>query len=176
MIGRLQILPLGNVDPELLEWLCYELEKGFRTDTEVLSPMDPSFAYHPERKQYHSTEILEATSKRVTRSTWRMLAVTEVDLYVPILTFVFGEAMLGGRNALVSYHRLRQEFYGLGKDRDVLARRLLTEAVHELGHTMHLIHCADHRCVMSSSHAVEWIDIKESTFCSDCAERALVVA
>ena len=102
MIGRLQILPLGNVDPELLDWLCYELEKGFRADAEILTPMDPAFAYHPERKQYHSTEILQAMSKRLTRASWRVLAVTEVDLYVPILTFVFGEAVLGGRSAVVS--------------------------------------------------------------------------
>jgi len=175
MIGRLQILPLGNVDPDLLDWLCYELEEGFRADAEVVTPMDPTFAYHPERKQYHSTEILQAMSKRVMRRTWRLLAVTDVDLYVPILTFVFGEALLGGRSAVVSYHRLRQEFYGLGRDRDVLARRLLTESVHELGHTMHLVHCSDHQCVMSASHAVEWIDIKESRFCRDCADRAMLV-
>jgi len=176
MIGRLQILPLGNVDPDLLDWLCYELERGFRAETELLSPMDPAFAYHPERKQYHSTELLHAMSKRVTRNTWRILGITDVDLYVPILTFVFGEALLGGHSSIVSYHRLRQEFYGLAADRDVLARRLLTEAVHELGHTMHLVHCRDHRCVMSSSHAVEWIDIKESNFCRDCADRAMIVA
>src|SRR3569832_276634 len=173
MIGRLQILPLGTADPDLLDWLCYELEKGFRAETEVVPPMDPAFAYHPERKQYHSTEILHALSKRVTRKTWRLLAVTDVDLYVPILTFVFGEALLGGRSAIVSYHRLRQEYYGLTADRDSLARRLLTEAVHELGHTLHLVHCADHQCVMSSSHAVEWIDIKESRFCRQCADKAV---
>jgi archaemetzincin len=174
MIGRLQILPLGNVDPDLLDWLCFELESGFRADTEILTPMDPAFAYHPERKQYHSTEILTAMNKRVTRGSWRVLGVTEVDLYVPILTFVFGEAMLGGRTAVVSSHRLRQEFYGLEKSRDVLARRLLTEAVHELGHTMQLVHCMDYQCVMSSSHSVEWIDIKDSRFCRECADRALV--
>ncbi len=176
MIGRLQILPFGNVNAELLDWLCYELERGFQAEIEVLSTIDPAFAYHPERKQYHSTELLHAMTKRVTRMTWRILGVTDVDLYVPILTFVFGEALLGGRSAIVSYHRLRQEFYGLEANRDILARRLLTEAVHELGHTMHLVHCTDHRCVMASSHAVEWIDIKESTFCRDCADRAMIVA
>lgn len=176
MIGRLQILPFGTVNTELLEWLCYELEHGFQAEIEVLTPLDPAFAYHPERKQYHSTELLHAMTKRVTRKTWRILGVTEVDLYVPILTFVFGEALLGGRSAVVSYHRLRQEFYGLAPNRDTLARRLLTEAVHELGHTMHLIHCQDHRCVMASSHAVEWIDIKDSTFCRTCADKAMVVA
>ncbi len=60
MIGRLQILPFGTVNAELLDWLCYELEKGFMAEVELLSPVDPAFAYHPERKQYHSTELLHA--------------------------------------------------------------------------------------------------------------------
>ncbi len=172
---RLQVLPFGNVDPDLLDWLRYELAEGFRIESELVDSFDPSFAYHPERKQYHSTEVLHALSGRVNRDTWRLLAVTDLDLYIPILTFVFGEAQLGGRCAAVSYHRLRQEYYGLAEDRDLLARRLLTEAVHELGHTMHLTHCRDHRCVMASSHSVEWIDIKESTFCRACADRATIV-
>ena len=96
-----------------------------------------------------------------------------LDLYIPILTFVFGEAQLGGAGALVSYHRLRQEFYGLPPDADVLANRLLIETVHELGHTLSLTHCQDYRCAMAPAHAVEWIDIKDSGFCEDCLSRAL---
>ena len=69
-------------------------------------------------------------------STWRLLGITQLDLYIPILTFVFGEAQLGGASAVVSYHRLQQEFYGLPQDRDLLANRLLIESVHELGHTL----------------------------------------
>ena len=99
--------------------------------------------------------------------------MTSLDLYIPILTFVFGEAQLGGTSAVVSYHRLRQEFYGLPADMDLLANRLLIEAVHELGHTLHLTHCQDYRCVMAASHAVEWIDIKDSGFCDDCLARAM---
>ena len=56
---------------------------------------------------------------------------------------------------------------------NLLARRLLIESVHELGHTFELHHCHDYRCVMSSSHAVEWIDLKEVTLCTTCQERAL---
>ena len=32
----------------------------------------------------------------INRNTWRLLGVTELDLYIPILTFVFGEAQMGG--------------------------------------------------------------------------------
>src|SRR5271166_3850271 len=98
------------------------------------------------------------------------------DLYIPILTFVFGEAQLGGKGAVVSHHRLRQEFYGLPEDADLLANRLLIESVHELGHTLSLTHCHDYQCAMAPSHAVEWIDIKDSGFCEDCLSRVLQTA
>jgi len=172
----LHLLPIGPVDLELLDWLALALYEKFRVKTEILSPaLDPSFALHAERQQYHSSEILASMQRFIKGSTWRLLGITQLDLYIPILTFVFGEAQLGGASAIVSYHRLRQEFYGLPPDRDLLANRLLIEAVHELGHTLRLTHCHDYQCAMAPSHAVEWIDIKDSGFCDDCLARALEV-
>jgi archaemetzincin len=174
---KLQLLPVGTVDTRLVQWLQHALYEKFRVPGEILSPaLDPSFALHAERQQYHSSEILSAMQRHVTGNTWRLLGVTALDLYIPILTFVFGEAQLGGSGAVVSYHRLRQDFYGLPEDLDLLANRLLIEAVHELGHTMSLTHCHDYRCVMAPSHAVEWIDIKDSGFCEDCLSRVLETA
>ncbi len=174
---KLQLLPVGNVDARLLEWLQQALCEKFRMPGEILSPaLDPSFALHAERQQYHSSEILARMQRYIDSSTWRLLGVTELDLYIPILTFVFGEAQLGGSGAIVSYHRLRQDFYGLPEDVDLLANRLLVESVHELGHTLRLTHCHDYQCVMAPSHAVEWIDIKDSGFCEDCLSRVLQTA
>ena len=171
---KLQLLPVGTVDARLLEWLQQELYEKFRVPTEVLRQViDPVFAQHPERQQYHSSEILARMQKYVSGSTWRLVGITELDLYIPILTFVFGEAQLSGAAAVVSYHRLRQEFYGLPPDADLLANRLLIETVHELGHTLSLTHCHDYRCAMAAAHAVEWIDIKDSGFCEDCLSRVL---
>src|SRR3954471_1502577 len=170
---RLQLLPIGNVDGGLLADLKLALSATFRVSCEVTSAtLDPEFAFHGERQQYHSSELLYRMQDRVNSDAWRILGVTGIDLYIPILTFVFGEAQMGGPCSVVSFHRLSQDFYGLPADRDLLARRLLTESVHELGHTLTLTHCADYRCVMASSHAVEWIDIKENAFCPDCALRA----
>jgi len=169
----LHVLPMGEVDRRLLDWLCRELSGTFRIRCELVSAgEDIQFAYHPERDQYHSSETLTRMHGFLRPNTWRLLGVTSADLYIPILTFVFGEAQMGGPCSIVSYHRLRQEFYGLPEDDELLARRLLTEAIHELGHTLDLTHCRDYRCVMASSHAVEWIDIKENGFCPDCAARA----
>jgi len=170
---KLHLLPVGSADVPLLEWLGQALYEKFRVRPEILSPvLDPAFALHVERQQYHSSEILAAMQRHINGNTWRLLGITSLDLYIPILTFVFGEAQLGGRSAVVSYHRLQQQFYGLPADMDLLANRLLVESVHELGHTLGLTHCHDYQCAMAPSHAVEWIDIKDSGFCEDCLTRA----
>ena len=165
----LQILPIGNIDPGLLEELLPSLEETFGVSAEVLpARLDPEFAFHDERQQYHSSELLRHMQSFLTASSWRMLGIADVDLYIPILTFVFGEAQVGGPCAVVSSHRLQQEFYGLPPDLQLLRQRLKKEVIHELGHTLSLAHCDDYRCVMASSHAVEWIDLKDSALCAAC--------
>jgi len=103
---------------------------------------------------------------------WRLLAITDVDLYIPILKYVFGEAQMGGPCAIVSVFRLRQEFYGLPEDESLVHDRLLKESLHELGHTLDLRHCEDYRCAMASSHSVEWIDLRETSWCDSCHAKA----
>ena len=98
----------------------------------------------------------------------RVLGVTSCDLLVPVLTFVFGEAQLDGNCAVVSTARLEEKFYGMPPRNDLLRERLVKEAAHELGHTFELRHCADWRCVMASSHAVERLDVKGADFCDAC--------
>jgi archaemetzincin len=165
----LHILPIGNVDDALLKDLRPALEEAFRVPCKVLPVrLDPEFAFHGERQQYHSSEILQRMQNVIAADSWRMLGISSVDLYIPILTFVFGEAQMGGPCAVLSAHRLYEEFYGLPPDRELFRQRLMKEAVHEVGHTLNLTHCDDYRCVMASSHAVEWIDLKESTLCPAC--------
>lgn len=168
----LQLLPIGNLDGGLLMDLKPALADAFHVPCEVLTrPLDPEATFHGERQQYHSSELLQRMQQYLHEDCWRLLGVTACDLYIPILTFVFGEAQIGGPCALVSLHRLRQEFYGLPPDRGALQERLLKEAVHEIGHTLNLTHCEDYSCAMAPSHAVEWIDLKENRLCHSCRER-----
>ena len=171
----LQLLPIGDFDGQLLAELAPAMANLFHVPTEVLQArLDPEFAYHAERQQYHSSEILEEMQQYVGTDSWRLLGVTAIDLYIPILTFVFGEAQIGGPCGLVSIHRLQQEFYGLPPDRELLRERLLKEGVHEVGHTLDLTHCDDYQCAMAPSHAVEWIDLKDGVLCRACQSRVLV--
>jgi archaemetzincin len=171
---NLQLLPIGKLDRGLLHELAPALADIFGVPCQISSNrFDPEFAFHAERQQYHSSELLARMHTSVQPECWRVLGVTAVDLYIPILTFVFGEAQMGGPCAIVSLHRLRDEFYGLPDDRTLLWNRLLKEAVHEIGHTINLTHCEDYRCAMAPSHAVEWIDLKESWLCTACRSKVV---
>jgi archaemetzincin len=173
----LELLAIGNLDGKVLLDLAPALTNALHLPCEIIpGRMDPAFAFHRERQQYHSSEILHAMQDIVSAGTWRVLGVAGVDLYIPILTFVFGEAQMGGPCAVVSSHRLRQHFYGLPEDEDLLRNRLRKEALHEVGHTLDLTHCDDYQCAMSPSHAVEWIDLKEDMLCAGCQKRALLGA
>jgi archaemetzincin len=164
-----QLLPVGKVDVRLLRDLCAAIPRCLRVACEILPfELDPTPSYHAERQQYHSSELLQRMRSVAQLPDSLLLAVADVDLYIPILKYVFGEAQVGGPCAVVSAFRLRQEFYGLDQDDALLRQRLLKESIHELGHALDLRHCQDYRCAMASSHAVEWIDLRESAFCESC--------
>lgn len=129
------------------------------------------FAFDARRKQYGSIPVLEMLSRLCPADAAKLVGVTECDLFIPVLTFVFGHAQLGGRVAVVSLARLRQEFYGLQPNRDVFLDRARKEALHETGHTFGLVHCADRSCAMSLSTHVQQIDQKRAAFCMVCARQ-----
>ena len=169
----ISLVPVGEVPRSHLESLAEGVTSLLQVACTISAQgLDLGFAYDSLRGQYHSTAILKGLRKLPTAESWRVLGVADADLFIPILTFVFGEAQLGPADAtaaVVSMYRLRQEFYGTPSDPDILTARLLKESLHELGHTFGLRHCSDYQCVMSSSPAVENIDLKLVQFCPSCA-------
>jgi archaemetzincin len=156
-----------------LEHLAAALARTFRTPCRIRpETLEVSFSLDARRQQYYSTAIIQRL-ERMADPDARVLGVTACDLFVPVLTFVFGEAQLDGNCAVVSTARLREEFYGLPAREELLRERLVKEASHELGHTFGLRHCADWRCVMTSSHAVERLDVKGAGFCRTCQRPVL---
>lgn len=129
---------------------------------------DPEIAFDASRGQYNSRVLLAQLLRHAPDDSTRVLGVTGLDLFIPVLTYVFGEAQLGGRVAVVSTHRLDNALYGLPAEQDLLFERLVKESIHELGHTFNLVHCHDSACVMTSSMQVDGVDIKSDRFCSRC--------
>ena len=159
----------------LIAPLAAELADVFHLEVEVRRPsFDPELAFDATRGQYDSRVLLARLLEEPAGGAVRVLGVTNVDLFIPVLTFVFGEAQLGGRAALVSAYRLDNRLYGLPANPHLLFERLSKEAVHELGHTFGLVHCLDGRCVMAASTYAEDIDLKGDRFCDRC--QALLAA
>ncbi len=134
----------------------------------VAVALDLEAAYARDRQQYHATLVLASLLRHLPGPQSKILGITPVDLFAPVLTFVFGQSQLGGAGAVVSTYRLRQEFYGLRASEDLLIERAVKEAVHELGHAFGLVHCVDYECVMHASTGVEEVDLKRGQYCAGC--------
>ena len=171
----IHVVPVGDgVNPARLDALAADLARVFRVSCHVREGViDAGFARDRVRGQYHSTAVLGRLRELAPDANGRVLGVTAHDLFVPIFTFVFGEAQIAGPCAVVSLYRLSEERYGLPPDERKLRERLTKEAVHELGHTFGLRHCDDWRCVMASTHSVERLDLKEAAFCEECGRVAI---
>ena len=130
----------------------------------------PQYAYDEKRDQYNSKLIVKRLLKTCHKDILALMGVTQVDLYVPILKYVYGLAQLNGQCSVISTHRLRPEFYGQPSDTDCLLSRVEKTALHELGHCLGLTHCRDPRCVMYSSTKIEDTDAKKANYCPTCSE------
>lgn len=166
-----QLIPAGGTDRALLDELGRELEEelGVQWSVGDTLPLDAEWR-ETESGLYRSIHLIHALMDRVEgkegnpRRTWR-LAIADAGLCAEGVGEVFGEAAVEGCCAVVGVAPLRT---GSGADGQVLRSRLLTEAVHELGHLAGVAHCRRASCVMYSSLHIADTDRKGHTFCAEC--------
>jgi archaemetzincin len=124
--------------------------------------------YDPTRRQYNGSKLLKEIDTLFAADNTKTIGLFSVDLFIPILTFIFGQAYLNGRSGIASYYRLSNERYGMIGDNKIVIERFQKEVLHELGHTFGLVHCQVPTCVMRSSTYVEDIDQKDKYICNHC--------
>jgi archaemetzincin len=169
-VSRLYIVSNGATEQSLLTSIGRTLEKALGLPTAQLHiglGMNGFFDRH--RRQYSSVLIMQNLLRILPRDSIRLLGIVEEDLFIPMLTFIYGQAQVNGPVALMSLARLRQEFYGLDSDALLLERRAAKEALHEVGHTFGLFHCLDQSCPMALSPSIERLDAKGTVFCPGCS-------
>jgi archaemetzincin len=166
--SSVHILNASSLEPQDLQAVAGMVGEIFRLPVRC-DQIDLASAFDASRGQYHSTALLARLLER-TAPEEKCIAIVDVDLFIPVLTFVFGEAQFEGLVSIVSTHRLANEFYGMPADEAALRQRLEKEIVHELGHTFGLYHCHQFECVMRSSTYVEEIDLKRAEPCTTCRE------
>ena len=162
------ISPVGELSAEMIEAVAAEIERAFGFSTETGSVLeDLAFALDQNRHQYHSTLILDQLAAKIPRHCIRVLAIAQVDLFIPILTHVYGEAQLGGSACIISTFRLNEGGSGMNIPPRYI-ERIVKEAIHELGHTFNLRHCPEHTCIMHYCRTEEDVDRKSDKLCRYC--------
>ncbi len=168
-MSALYLVPVGSVPENTWAWIENAVSEWFPLPIRRLAPVAiPERAYDARRGQYQSVEIMKTLAQDTPGDATRILGVTDVDLAIPMLSFLFGQAQLNGRIAVVSLCRLHQEFYGLPAEDDLLRERIVKEVLHEMGHTFGLVHCRDQKCVMSLATHIGLVDSKSQQYCSPC--------
>ncbi len=173
-MSEVRLLWLGAAPPppDLLPGVSLRIAREYEIAVrEGPATPPPPEAFDARRSQWSSSRILAFLKDRH-EGARRVLGVTDVDLFIPILTFVFGEAQLGGRAAVVSTARLADAPQIPGMAARV-ALRLQKESVHELGHTFGLLHCRDPKCAMARSPSLRHVDDKTPALCRACRARLL---
>jgi archaemetzincin len=158
---------IGEAPRSIIEELARILRETFGAEIVAAPGLSlPSSSWNASRRQYLSTKLLDELAA-AKRPEWeRLLGIADVDLYVPDLNFVFGEADQRRGVAVFSLARLHVAAgAGAGADEALFSRRAATEAVHELGHTYGLSHCDKPTCVMWFSNTLSESDRKGTRFC-----------
>ena len=162
----------GPGDRVLLEALRRDVVRELRTSAALVEdgarPGD--LAFDPQRRQHATRPLLHWLEEHRGAAYERVLGVTDVDLFVPILQYTFGEAILSGTVAVVSLARMGG-VHGPPLARRIAYGRVVKEGLHELGHTFGLLHCDEPRCLMARAAGVAQVDRKRTHLCAACSER-----
>lgn len=168
-LQHITLVSFGYFDADMLKSVADAVRKEYLLDVVLKEGyLDLSEFFDPPRRQYNGVRLVHEVDAAYSSDSSKTIGLFNVDLFIPILTYIFGQAFLNGRTGIASNYRLYNERYGIQTDNRLITDRFVKEVVHELGHTFGLIHCHVPACVMRSSTYVEDIDQKDSHLCLNC--------
>ena len=171
-LQHITIISFGYFEKDFLEIIAEDVSREFFFPVKIKEGhLDLSDFHDFARRQYNGNNLLKEVDTKFSADSLKTIGLFSVDLFIPILTYIFGQAYLEGRTGIASLYRFSNERYGMKKDDDIMLDRFKKEVIHELGHTFGLIHCHVPTCVMRSSTYVEDIDQKSVSLCPKCREQ-----
>lgn len=169
---HITLISFGHFKKRFLDQVAESVHREFACPVAIKEVhLDLMGYFDPARRQYNGNKLLKVVDELDCPDSVKVVGLFNVDLFIPILTFIFGQAILNGRTAIASLFRLSNEWYGLGPDEDLLLDRFTKVVIHELGHAFGLVHCTVPTCIMRAGTYVEDIDQKKQGFCSGCREK-----
>ncbi|MEI7983135.1 MAG: archaemetzincin family Zn-dependent metalloprotease [Bacteroidota bacterium] len=165
------LISFGYFQKDFLDKIAEDVRREFLNPVNIREGhLDLSGFYDPARRQYNGNSMLKHVDANFSSDDSKTMGLFSVDLFIPILTYIFGQAFLKGRTGIASLYRLNNERYGMTRDEKSMLERFSKVVTHELGHAFGLVHCHNPVCVMRSGTYVEDIDQKGQHLCELCRE------
>ena len=168
--------PLRAQSERTVDLVAEYLDAYYDSPSRVLPAIPiPAVAWDPERRQYDARKVLPALQRTLPDDALGLIAVTEVDLYIPTVNYVFGLGSFERKVAVTSLYRFGGDTRPVGEQGTVL-RRALTVSAHEFGHVLSMRHCTEYRCLMNGTNSLEDADRHPQHLCPVCARKAQLAA
>ncbi len=164
------VVPFGEVSEIVSKTIAANILGYLHLESVIVPPVEhPHYAFDKGRLQYDAGILLKNFELIASTDYEKVIGVVDLDLFVPILSYVFGESRQGGRCALVSIHRLKKNSDGSSSSTSLLLERTAKVALHELGHLFNLVHCMNEKCLMHFSGGIQDLDTSPPYFCRYCS-------
>ena len=173
------VMPVGVIEITTLDSLGDFLSLEYGHPVEIM-PMERIPEVVEGRDDQLEADALRnwiKHKKGLPENTFRLVVLTNEDIYSPGYNFVFGQADMGGLVMLISLNRIKPLADGghpdLSKERkneDLFNERLRKLIRHELGHTFGLPHCRDKNCVMCFHESLDALDSGGQYYCAHCRQ------
>ena len=103
----------GHFEKHYLEKIAKDVVQEFHFPVNFEeSHIDLNDFYDPMRHQYNGNELLKEIDSMYSSHSIKKVGLFRVDLFIPILTYIFGQATFLGDTGIASIYRLKNEQYG----------------------------------------------------------------
>lgn len=166
---KIGVVPIGEVPAIVTKVIAAHFSAFLNLQADVLACLPPPFhALDRGRMQYDAGQVLSSLEKEKFDGYEKIIGVLTGDLFVPIFTYVMGEARQGGRCGLISLFRLEEKLPAGHLPPSQLLERCAKAALHELGHLFNLVHCSDPLCLMHICCDALELDQRRFSLCRYC--------
>lgn len=169
---KIALVPLGYSDAAMLNLLKTEIAGFYRAHVTITAKTQlPAAAWYEPRKRYRADTIINVLARNKQYAAYdKVIAITDKDISCTKGQYpdwgILGLGFCPGKSCVVSTRRLKKS----AASTQHLQERTVKVALHELGHTFGIPHCANSsKCLMRDAEGtVKSVDAEEKYLCSRC--------
>ena len=109
---KIKLISFGIPEKGLLDFITKSVTQAFNQPVVLKEArLELGQYFDGQRRQYNADQLLQMVEEHYASDQQKTIGLFQVDLFIPILTYIFGQAYLNGRTAVASSYRLGNERY-----------------------------------------------------------------